>query len=98
MARYLPIILGVALIVGLTIPQINMTDRLAGTNVTAEQRAKLLEKVPAKVGDWQGEDMPIDPNVRQVAGAIGAVQREYRNVRTGEKVRLWLIVGHARDV
>jgi hypothetical protein len=26
------------------------------------------------------------------------VQREYRNVRTGEKVRLWLIVGHAREV
>jgi len=36
--------------------------------------------------------------VRKTAGAIGAVQREYHNVRTGEKVRLWLIVGHAREV
>ena len=26
------------------------------------------------------------------------MQREYHNVRTGEKVRLWLIVGHAREV
>lgn len=98
MVRYSPVILAVLLIVGLTIIEINMTDRLAGTNVSAEQRAALLDKVPATVGDWRGDDMPVDPNVRKTAGAIGAVQREYHNVRTGEKVRLWLIVGHAREV
>ena len=75
-----------------------MTDRLAGTNVTAEQRAALLDKVPSKIGDWRGDDIPVDPTVRKKAGAVGAVQREYHNVRTGEKVRLWLIVGHAREV
>ncbi len=98
MVRYSPIIIAVLLIVGLTIVEINMTDRLAGTNVSAEQRAALLDKVPAMVGDWRGDDMPIDEKVRKTAGAIGAVQREYHNVRTGEKVRLWLIVGHAREV
>jgi hypothetical protein len=98
MVRYSPIIIAVLLIVGLTIIEVNMTDRLAGTNVTAEQRAELLDKVPAKVGDWHGDDMPVDPTVRKKAGAVGAVQREYHNVRTGEKVRLWLIVGHAREV
>jgi Protein of unknown function (DUF3485) len=98
MVRYSPIVVAVMLIVGLTIIEINMTDRLAGTNVSAEQRAALLDKVPSTVGDWRGDDMPVDPNVKKTAGAIGAVQREYRNVRTGEKVRLWLIVGHAREV
>jgi hypothetical protein len=98
MVRYSPIFAAVLLIVGLTIIEINMTDRLAGTNVSAEQRAALLEKVPVTVGDWHGDDMPVDPSVRKTAGAIGAVQREYHNVRTGEKVRLWLIVGHAREV
>jgi Protein of unknown function (DUF3485) len=98
MTRYAPIVLAVFLIVGLTIAEINMTDRLAGTNVSAEQRAALLDKVPATFGDWRGDDIPVDPNVRKTAGAIGAVQREYRNVRTGEKVRIWLIVGHAREV
>jgi hypothetical protein len=88
----------VLLIVGLTFIEVNMTDRLAGTNVTAEQQAALLDKVPVKVGDWHGDDMPVDPTVRKKAGAVGAVQREYHNVRTGEKVRLWLIVGHAREV
>jgi hypothetical protein len=98
MVRYSPIIAAVLLIVGLTFFEVKMTDRLAGTNVSAEQRAALLEKVPSKVGDWHGDDVPVDPNVRKTAGAIGAVDREYHNVRTGEKVRLWLIVGHAREV
>lgn len=98
MSRYLPIVLGVLVIVGLTIPQIVMSDRFASTNVSASQRAELLKKVPKKIGDWIGEDMPIDKNVRDVAGAVGAVSREYRNSRTNEKVNLWLIVGHARAI
>jgi hypothetical protein len=98
MVRYSPIIAAVLLIVGLTYIEVNMTDRLAGTNVSAEQRAALLEKVPSTVGDWHGNDMPVDPNIRKTAGAIGAVQRTYHNVRTGENVDLWLIVGHAREV
>lgn len=98
MSRYLPIVLGVIAIVGLTIPQIVMSDRFANTNVTAEQRAELLKKVPKKIGDWHGDDLPGNTTVRQVAGAVGAVEREYRNIRTNEKVNLWLIVGHARDI
>jgi Protein of unknown function (DUF3485) len=98
MSRYLPIILGVLVIVGLTIPQIVMSDRFASTNVSAGQRAELLKKVPKKIGDWHGEDKAIDATVRDIAGAVGAVSREYRNIRTNEKVDLWLIVGHARDI
>jgi hypothetical protein len=98
MTRYLPIALGVLLIVGLTIIQVQMTDRLAGSNITAEQRAELLQNIPKNIGDWHGTDKPIDEGVRKVAGAIGAVSREYRNVRTGEVVDLWLIVGHGRSI
>jgi hypothetical protein len=98
MSRYLPIVLGVLAIVGLTIPQIVMSDRFASTNVSAEQRAELLKKVPKKIGDWIGEDSKPNETVRQVAGAVGAVEREYRNIRTNEKVNLWLIVGHSRNV
>jgi hypothetical protein len=98
MTRYLPIVLGVLAIVGLTIPQIRMSDRFAGTNVSAEQRAELLKSIPRKIGDWQGEDMEIDETVRETAGAVGAVSRVYRNSRTGDKVDLWLIVGHGRVI
>lgn len=98
MSRFLPIILGVAAILGLTFVQIRMTDRLSGTNVSATQRAELLNLVPKNIGDWHGEDKEVDPTVRKTSGAIGAVSRLYRNVRTGDQVDLWLIVGHARDV
>jgi hypothetical protein len=98
MTRYLPIACGVLLIVGLTFVQFRMTDRLSTSGVTAEQRAELLKNIPMKIGDWQGADIPIDDKVRQTAGAVGAVQRKYRNVRTNEEVDLWLIVGHGRSV
>jgi hypothetical protein len=98
MTRYFPIFVGVMLIVGLTYIQVRMTDRLSGTNVTAAQRAELLNLVPKDVGDWHGEDKAVDADIQKTAGAIGAVSREYRNARTGERVELWLIVGHARDV
>ncbi len=99
MSRYLPIFLGVLLIVGFTIPQVIMTDRLSGSNVSAEQMAELLKNVPKLIGnDWHGEDMAVEELVREKAGAVGAVSRTYRNVRTGEKVDLWLIVGHARVI
>jgi hypothetical protein len=58
----------------------------------------LLKNVPKKIGDWHGEDLPENKTIREVAGAVGAVERVYRNIRTNEKVKLWLIVGHARDV
>ncbi|MEX0611100.1 MAG: exosortase-associated EpsI family protein [Pirellulales bacterium] len=98
MSRYLPVVLGVLAIVGLTIPQIRMTDRFAGTNITAFQRAELLQNVPRVVGNWHGEDMSVDDAVRDTAGAVGAISRVYRNVRTGEVVDLWLIVGHGRVI
>jgi hypothetical protein len=98
MTRYLPIALGVLVIVGLTIPQIKMSDRFSGSNISAEQGRELLKQVPTEIGDWKGEDLEITDEVRKTAGAVGAVSRTYRNVRTGDEVRLWLVVGHARDI
>jgi hypothetical protein len=99
MSRYIPVLLGVLAIVVLTIPQIQMTDRLSGTNVSAVEQAKLLSLVPLNFGDWHGKDKEVDADVKRAAGSVGnAVSREYRNSRTGERVDLWLIVGHARDI
>jgi hypothetical protein len=98
MSRYLPIALGVLTIVVLTFFQIRMTDRFADTNVTTVQRAELLQNIPKTIGNWIGEDMAVDETVRDTAGAIGAISRVYRNVRTGETVDLWLIVGHGRAI
>jgi Protein of unknown function (DUF3485) len=99
MSRYVPVVLGVLVIVGLTIPQIVMSDRFAESNVSAEQFSELLKNVPVNIGDWQGEDLETAEQVRKTAGAVGRyVNRSYHNVRTGEQVKLWLICGHARDI
>jgi hypothetical protein len=99
MMRYSSIVVGVLLIVGLTILQAGMSDRFAESNVSAEDQSKLLELVPKSFGDWSGEDKKVDPTVKEKAGSVGAaVSRNYRNARTGERVDLWLIVGHAKDI
>ena len=98
MMRNLPIVLGILLLVGLTVVEAKMSDRFQGTNFTAERFSKLLNQVPLKIGDWVGEDQQVADEVRQTAGAIGYVSRSYRNVKSGERVGLWLIVGHARNV
>ncbi len=46
MTRYLPIILGVLAIVGLTIPQIRMSDRFAGGNFTRRATGRIAQKHP----------------------------------------------------
>lgn len=98
MSRYIPILLGVVAIVGLTIPEIRMSDRFKDSNVKAEQFAELLKDVPMSIGDWRGEDLPVEEQVQKTAGAVGYVSRAYRNIRTGERVTLWLIVGHAKTI
>jgi hypothetical protein len=98
MDRYLPIAVGVVLLVGLTIFNGMKTDRLAGANFTAEEKAELLKNVPKQVGDWIGEDKKVEEAIKDTAGAVGAVSRTYRNTRTGDVVDLWLIVGHGRAI
>jgi len=98
MSRYLPIAVGVAAIVVLTVVQSLMSDCFVDSNVTAQQRAELLANVPKVIGEWTGEDQVVDEEVRDTAGAVGCVSRVYTNGRTGEQVNLWLIVGHARDI
>jgi hypothetical protein len=98
MLRYLPVAVAVVAIVSLTVVQSLMSDRFVDSNVTAEQRAKLLKNVPIEVGEWRGTDLDVTEEVRDTAGAVGCVSRTYRNGRTGEEVSLWIIVGHARDV
>lgn len=98
MTRNLPIVLGIVLLVGLTIVEAKMADRFQGSNFTAERFSELLGNVPMKIGDWVGEDQKVEDEVRQTAGAVGYVSRDYHNVKSGERIRLWLIVGHARDI
>ena len=98
MFRHLPLVLGVVAIVSLTAVQIQVSGRFEGSDISEEQFAELLKNVPKDIGGWKGADLPVEDQVRKTAGARGYVSRDYVHDVTGEKVRIWLIVGHARDV
>jgi Protein of unknown function (DUF3485) len=98
MFRELPIILCVLAIVGLTYAESRIAGRFEGSDLTEEQFTALLKNVPEDIGDWHGEDLPVEEQVQKTTGARGYVSRAYRNSVTGDEVTLWLIVGHSKDI
>jgi hypothetical protein len=98
MFREVPIIVCVLAIVGLTYAESRISGRFEGSDLTEDQFTAMLQNVPDDIGDWHGEDLPVDDQVRKTAGARGYVSRTYRNAATGDEVTLWLIVGHSKDI
>jgi hypothetical protein len=98
MFRQVPVILGVLALIGFTVAEARMSGRFQGSDITEEQFAELLKKVPMEIGDWHGEELPVEDQVKKTAGARGYVSRAYKNAKTAEVVTIWLIVGHSKDV
>ena len=75
-----------------------LNDRWGEPGAEAAELGKRFAKVPKKIGNWEGIDMPVEKEVQQVSGAVNFVNRTYTNKVTNQVVTLWLIVGHARDI
>lgn len=77
-----------------------LKDRWGEPGAEAEEMGKRFKSVPKDIGngEWIGQDMPVDEQNRKTAGAVKYVSRHYRNEKSGREVRLWLIVGHSRDI
>ena len=94
-----PAILGGFLIVSFCFVEgMYLKDRWGTPGVEASLMGKRFENVPKDIGDWKGQNLSVDEQVRNTAGAVNYVSRSYRNEETGDEVRLWLIVGHSRDI
>ncbi len=99
MLRYLPIVLLVPVVVGLTLWEGYLSSRWDPDNVRAAECARLIEEIPATIGAWEGKDEVVEEEVLKGAGAVGAaLSRIYTNPVTGQQVRVWLIVGHIDDI
>jgi hypothetical protein len=57
-----------------------------------------LERVPLKLGDWEGEDIPLTERDRLMAGGDGYLMRRYQNRQTGAMVSLLLVCGRPGPV
>lgn len=95
---YLPAVLALALIVLLAVVQGRWSDRWSKPGADIKDLAALLEGVPMTVDEWEGEDQPADSGELQASGAVGHVTRVYRNRATGERVSLFIICGHSRNI
>lgn len=96
---YLPFALAAVLIGVLTFVEgYYMKDRWGSLAVTAEELGERFDQVPKEIGPWSGQDLPVDDLVKETAGAVNYVSRRYVHNTTGQEVRMWLIVGHSRDI
>jgi len=94
----IPLAIGLLLIISLSFVEGNMRDRWGTPEIEAAEFGKRFEKVPKTIGNWEGEDLPVEEVTRKTAGAVSYVSRRYTNSRTQQAVNLWLIVGHSRDI
>ncbi len=95
----LPVVLAVIIIASLTLVEgIYMKDRWGEAGAEAAELGKLFSNVPKEIGRWTGQDLPVDDIVKNTAGAVSYVSRQYIHSTTGQEVTLWLIVGHSRDI
>jgi hypothetical protein len=75
-----------------------LKDRWGEPGAEAAVMGERFKNVPKQLGDWVGKDQPVDEQNRKTAGAVKYVSRYYTDEKTGREVRLWLIVGHSRDI
>lgn len=95
---YVPVAVTVVLIASLTYWESEYSDRFTGSSISAEEFHQKFKSLPNEVGPWVGVDKVVPEETLKTAGAVSHVSRIYTNRDTNEKVDVWLVVGHARDI
>ena len=100
-AGLVPVLVGVALVAGVTLLQGMWTDRWSGRNVAADlqQAAEVLEtKFPQQFGGWEFvQELASDPKELERAGAVGHISRLFVNKETGAKVSAFIVCATPHD-
>lgn len=98
MRLYIPVAVTVVLLAAATWQEAIYSDRFVTTNVALDEIGKRFANVPQEVGPWKGADKAVSDEVVSAAGAVHHMNRTYVNENTKEKVDVWLIVGHSREI
>ncbi|HWE37738.1 MAG TPA: exosortase-associated EpsI family protein [Isosphaeraceae bacterium] len=95
MSRHLPTTLAIAVILLAGLAHGRRTDRW-GVDHRLAEGIERLPRLPLTVGDWRGEDIPIDPvYARRLerGGMKAMVSRRYVDRRSGDAVSMLAVVG-----
>src|SRR3954451_18636542 len=92
MPRTLPIATALALVIAAGIVHGRWTLRWSKSHAVEAAVAR-LEGVPTAVGDWNGQELALDPRQLTMAEIAGHVTRRYVNRRSGAAVTVLLVCG-----
>jgi len=95
MTRILVPVVAIAAILGSGLAHGYWTGRWDGAD-KAEASAALLRQLPLGIGDWQGQDLPVDS--REVGKVSAYLYRRYVNQRSGAVVAVILASGRPGPV
>jgi uncharacterized protein DUF3485 len=95
MRRVLLPALALLLIVGTGVVHGMRTDRWKANPAVTEAVAR-LGALPERIGDWQGEDVPLAG--REPPGVAAHVCRRFTHARTGDAITLFLVCGRPGPV
>lgn len=94
MSRYLPLVVGVILILATTFVQGVWTQRWQQSAVL-ESAVHRLSYAPGDLGTWKASPVELDAETLAAAGAQGSWVRRYTDARTGASVLVILLCGRS---
>ncbi len=94
MSRVLPVLIGILVLVTTGLVHGWWTDRWHPSNELL-QATQRLNQLPTQLGDWKSEEHLQDPQVLEMAGAVGHYSRTFVDPRSGSRVLVILLVGKA---
>ncbi len=100
MNRFVPIAVGLALMIVVTVVQGWWSERW-GTPVSEEELrdwSGRMDNVPLEIGNWQGKVMETDEEQLKASKAAASISREYTDSETKRSVHVMLMCGTSRNV
>lgn len=94
MTRFLPLATGLALLLAASVVHGVWTQRWQPSRALDVAAAR-LEHVPLQIGDWQGHDVPMEPEVLERSGLTACWTRRYVHERNGRSITVVLMCGRA---
>ena len=89
---FLPLGLGLGLVIGSACVHGVMTDRWGPPPDLSAAAAK-LDQLPTAVGDWQSQPIEMSETQRQIAEVAGHFSRAYRNPKTQTEIHVFVLCG-----
>ncbi|MBY0456450.1 MAG: EpsI family protein, partial [Gemmataceae bacterium] len=92
-----PLLVAAVLIAAAGVGHGLQTDRWR-PSAALSQSLERLPNLPARCGDWEGKDEPLEAEDMARAGIKGWVQRRYTNPQTRESVSVLLVCGRGGPI